>query len=84
MDAAINSFQYWVANNLECRPDEIPYWKTTEEIKNEDILCKEWVQKWRYDVLKDEINSLRKELSEAQKEHAELKNVIKTLMRHFH
>ena len=57
---------------------------TTEEIKNNDMLCKEWVQKWKYDIADEEINSLRKELFEAQKKHTELKEVIKTLMRYFH
>lgn len=57
---------------------------TTEEIKNNDMLCKEWVQKWKYDTAKDEINSLREELFEAQNKHIELKNVIKTLMKYFY
>lgn len=57
---------------------------TTEEIKNNDMLCKEWVQKWKYDIDEDEIKSLRKELFEAQRKHTELKEVIKTILKYFH
>ena len=66
-----------------CTSEEKHFY-TTEEIKNNDMLCKEWVQKWKYDIVDDEIKSLREELFEAQHKHTELKNVIKTLMRYFH
>lgn len=68
---------------MNCVSEEKPF-VTTEEIKNNDMLCKEWVQKWKYDIAEDEIKSLREELFKAQHKHTELKETIKTIIKHFH
>lgn len=66
-----------------CAEKEIPDFFTTDDIKNKEYLCNEWVQRWRLEDTENRLNDIREENYKLQQETRELKEAIKIIVKSF-
>lgn len=66
-----------------CVEKEIPDFFTTDDIKNKEYLCNEWVQRWRLEDTENRLNDIREENYKLQQEARDLREAIKIIVKSF-
>lgn len=66
-----------------CVEKEIPDFFTTDDIKNKEYLCNEWVQRWRLIDTEGRLKDIREENYKLQQEARDLREAIKIIVKSF-